>query len=305
MKISVIIPVYNAENQIKDAVDSVLFQKYVSEIILVEDGSKDNSYRLCKEIESRHDIVKVYRHPGGENMGAGPSRNLGAQVAKSEFIAFLDADDLYKENRFISSVDILEETANIDGVYEATEIIVDSNEYAKSKALEHVQSFNGVISLDRKVLPDHLFDAITIQGRGFFHLNGLLIRKKSFLQIGGFSDLRLSQDINLIIKLSIMSNLHPGNLTKPVAKYILHGSNRAIADIQTTTRYRIDMWNDLIQWAQNNKLDNEKINVFKIKILIDLFRVGNYHAIANCANLFFRINPYHYLRFLFIRYFKS
>lgn len=302
MKISVIIPVYNAEKQIVDTVHSVLDQKYVSEIILVEDGSKDNSLEVCNEIASGYDLVKIFQHPDGKNLGAGPTRNLGVHMATSDYIAFLDADDKYNHDRFLESISIINDSKSVDGVYEATEIIVDSKEYAESEALKHIQSKDGLITLDSKVFPEKLFDALVIQGKGFFHLNGLLIKKDCFLKVGGFADLRLSQDINLIVKLSLMANLYPGNLTKPVAQYILHGFNRAIADKETTVKYRIDMWDDLIKWAKNNQISAEKVNMFKIKKLIDLLRVKNFKAFKDCIKLLLTINPYYYFLFLYIRY---
>ncbi|MBH2023635.1 MAG: glycosyltransferase, partial [Flavobacteriales bacterium] len=77
MKISVIIPVYNAEKYVSQAVESALQLDEVFEIILVEDKSPDNALEVCKELAEKHERVKLFQHPDQGNHGAGASRNLG------------------------------------------------------------------------------------------------------------------------------------------------------------------------------------------------------------------------------------
>ena len=91
--VSAIVPVFNAENTLVRAVDSILIQPEVDELILVEDGSTDRSLELCRLLESRHRKIKVLQHPRGGNRGAPESRNLGLSFAKNEWIQFMDADD--------------------------------------------------------------------------------------------------------------------------------------------------------------------------------------------------------------------
>ena len=96
MKISVIIPVYNAGKYVKSAVESALMQDETKGVILVEDGSPDNSLQVCRELAEKHEAVTLYRHPDHQNHGAGESRNFGIEKAACDYIAFLDADDLWK-----------------------------------------------------------------------------------------------------------------------------------------------------------------------------------------------------------------
>ena len=100
MKISVIIPVYNAEKYITQAVESALQFEEVCEVILVEDKSPDNALEVCKNLAKTFDRVTLYQHPDKGNHGAGASRNLGMKMATGDYIAFLDADDFYLPNRF-------------------------------------------------------------------------------------------------------------------------------------------------------------------------------------------------------------
>ncbi|MFN3802759.1 glycosyltransferase family 2 protein [Belliella pelovolcani] len=93
LKVSVIIPVYQAVGFLERAVKSALVQENVQEIILVEDGSIDGSYELCQQLQEKYPIVQLYTHKGRSNKGQSASRNLALNYAQGEWIQFLDADD--------------------------------------------------------------------------------------------------------------------------------------------------------------------------------------------------------------------
>ena len=89
--ISVIIPVYKAEEYLERCVDSVLAQTYSNlEIILVDDGSPDNSGQICDRYAEKDSRVKVIHKKNG---GVSSARNAGLDVATGEFVAFVDSDD--------------------------------------------------------------------------------------------------------------------------------------------------------------------------------------------------------------------
>lgn len=95
-KISIIIPIFNASNYLKECLDSVLIQTLKEiEIICVNDGSTDNSLEILKEYAEKDNRIKVVNQ---ENKGAGFARNEGIKIAKGEFLAFLDSDDYYNDN---------------------------------------------------------------------------------------------------------------------------------------------------------------------------------------------------------------
>lgn len=92
MRFSVIIPIYNVSRYIKRGLDSLLNQTYRDfEVILVDDGSKDDSGFLCDEASKQDDRIKVVHL---ENCGAGPARNAGIDLANGEYILFFDIDDI-------------------------------------------------------------------------------------------------------------------------------------------------------------------------------------------------------------------
>lgn len=94
IKFSIIIPLYNKELSIKNTIDSVLAQSYQNfELIIVNDGSTDSSLEIAKSFYDNR--IRIFDIPNG---GVSTARNTGIKYAKNEYIAFLDADDLWYEN---------------------------------------------------------------------------------------------------------------------------------------------------------------------------------------------------------------
>lgn len=96
MTFSIIIPVYNVEKYLNECVDSVLNQKNVDyEIILVDDGSTDNSGQICDEYLKKHSNISVVHKVNG---GLSDARNAGIESAEGDYILFVDSDDKIEEN---------------------------------------------------------------------------------------------------------------------------------------------------------------------------------------------------------------
>jgi len=90
-QLSVIIPVYNAGKYVADAVKSVLMQTYENlEILIIDDGSPDNSIEICQQFTDPR--IKIIRQ---QNQGVSGARDNGIRHAQGEYLAFLDADDIW------------------------------------------------------------------------------------------------------------------------------------------------------------------------------------------------------------------
>lgn len=101
--ISVIIPVYNVENYLEECLESVLKQTYKDyEVLMVDDGSTDISGKICDRYADYYDNFHTVHK---KNEGLGPTRNVGVQHAKGEYIAFLDSDDYWAEDMLQRLVD--------------------------------------------------------------------------------------------------------------------------------------------------------------------------------------------------------
>jgi glycosyltransferase involved in cell wall biosynthesis len=117
VEVSVIIPVYNSENTIIKAIDSIKNQTYKGkmEIILINDGSKDNSLCVIKEYIKNFSAENIeIRIINQENKGASAARNRGLREAKGKYIALLDSDDEWLENKLEKQLEILEKNREID-----------------------------------------------------------------------------------------------------------------------------------------------------------------------------------------------
>lgn len=92
VKVSVIVPVYNGEKYIKACMDSILAQTLKEiEIVIIDDGSKDNTGQMLKDYATKYPtLIKVITK---DNEGQGKARNVGIDIAKGEFLTFVDADD--------------------------------------------------------------------------------------------------------------------------------------------------------------------------------------------------------------------
>lgn len=111
--ISVIIPVYNVAEYLPQCMDSLLAQDYEKlEVILVDDGSKDNSGAICDAYATKDSRVKVIHQPNG---GAAAAKNAGLRAATGEYLTFLDSDDYLEPNVYGYMMDILR-SENADAV---------------------------------------------------------------------------------------------------------------------------------------------------------------------------------------------
>lgn len=97
-KLSVIIPVYNIEEYIERCVESVLVQDYPNfEVILVDDGSQDNSGNICDLLSEKYNSISVIHKLNG---GLSEARNVGIDAARGDYIVFIDGDDFIDSNMF-------------------------------------------------------------------------------------------------------------------------------------------------------------------------------------------------------------
>lgn len=105
--ISIIIPVYNVEKYLEKCVESVINQTYKNiEIILVDDGSTDNSGKICDELSKKDERIKLIHKTNG---GLSDARNAGLKIAKGNYIGFVDSDDYIKEDMFETLYNLNEE----------------------------------------------------------------------------------------------------------------------------------------------------------------------------------------------------
>jgi glycosyltransferase involved in cell wall biosynthesis len=215
--ISVIIPLYNHENYIKDAIDSVVNQTFEDfELIIINDGSTDKSENVVKEIHDHR--IKYYFQ---ENQGASNTINKGIKFAKGEYISILNSDDKYDHNRLNELFNILEEENEIAAAFSDIEIIDDKGDLvryhkgAEENWVDHdpASSFKG----EEKIILDLL------AGNFLLTTSNLFCRKTIFSDIGYFSQLRYAHDYDFFLRLCYHFRVHIES--KALLKYRQHPKN--------------------------------------------------------------------------------
>lgn len=272
-----IIPVYNAERFVEQAVHSALALSEVGEVVLVEDGSPDNALQRCIELEKRDSRVKLYRHPNGENRGAGASRNLGITKATCEYISFLDADDYYLPNRFILSKDVFQKHPDVDFTYGASQFEDD-----------FIEKNNCLRTLSGGFVKRSLFYQLLEGRNGDFDTNTITVKRDKLLKIELFKPLlKLHQDSELWYRMAWHLNGYPGCTTEPTAIVRRHGQNRI-----TTRTYH----SRLLMWEELKKEFDRLPLTKKERLLLNLHY--NYYKKGVNGNKFF--NKIRALKIIFI-----
>ena len=230
-EVSVVIPVYNCEKFLIKAIESVLIQNEVKEIILIEDKSPDNALQICLDYSNKYKSkIKLLRHKKGINKGAAASRNLGMKNVKYPFVAFLDGDDFYLPNRFLKTKEVFYNKKDADGVYEAVESFFYSEDVKKNWL-----DFGGELmtTMNEIISPKLLFEFMGPNGnRGTFHCNGLTLKRNVFENVGFFDrEIIIEEDTMYFLKLAAACILYPGNIKTAVAMRGVHENNR-VSDFQ-------------------------------------------------------------------------
>lgn len=265
MNISVIIPVYNAEKFVTQAVESALQFEEVSEVILIEDQSPDNALEVCRNLEIKHERVKLFQHPDKGNHGAGPTRNLGLEKATGDFIAFLDADDYYLPNRFDAEKELFK-NPEIEGVYGALGV-----HYYSDKAKEQYYYIFGdrLTTVYKRHDPKDVFPGqLNMRGSfGLFSIDCLTVRRRAMVKKLNplfKTHLRLHQDTEFLFRLSYYLNLYPGILDQAVAVRGVHESNRITAVDSKKVNpaaSRVLLWREVNTWAQSENTTPEEVKL--------------------------------------------
>lgn len=181
-KVSIIIPVYNGENYVEDAINSALKQTYKNcEIVVVNDGSKDNTDKICKKYGNK---IKYYPK---ENGGVSSALNLGIKKMSGEYFSWLSHDDLYYPEKVEKQIEYIN-TNNLKYkiLYCDCETINEKGKIIGKVIVPHEETIKK---------PEYALL------RGYINGITLLIPKKAFEDCGDFNlDLKCSQDYDLWLK---------------------------------------------------------------------------------------------------------
>lgn len=154
VKISVIMPVYNSEKYLEDMIKSILNQNFKEfELILVDDGSKDNSPSICDKYAKIDERVRVIHK---ENGGICDARNVGLKNAQGEYIMFSDNDDEYLQGALKENYELITNTQSDLVKFGRKALVIDEN---NKICKEDIRKFQN-ITLDKKQINDKMVNLL-------------------------------------------------------------------------------------------------------------------------------------------------
>ena len=126
--VTVIVVNYNQDKYISQAIESILNQTFNDyEIIIIDDGSQDNSLNIIKKIiDQSSQKINFFSHKNNQNLGISRTYSLGISKARGKYIAFLEADDVWDENYLKSKVDILDQHRDVGVVFSKYKIVSEN-----------------------------------------------------------------------------------------------------------------------------------------------------------------------------------
>ena len=154
-EISVIIPVYNIQQHLRECLDSVLGQSYPHlQVICVDDGSTDESPAILAEYAQKDPRVQVIRQ---QNAGPGAARNTGLEAATGEYVIFLDSDDWFEPDFLAKMVDTAQREGADVAICRAVEFDTNSGRELPSEWMMKKQYLPGKLAFAPQEMADHLF----------------------------------------------------------------------------------------------------------------------------------------------------
>ena len=204
-KTSVVMPVYNTEKYLADAIRSVLAQtQRVDEIIVVDDGSTDASAAIANSFGG---AVRVHTQPHG---GASLARNVGAQMAQSEWVAFVDADDLWLPEKIELQCKALAENPDVAMAFGMVEQFISPD-----------------VEMNAKI-PERAIPGI--------YAGALLLRRADFYRVGEFAGWNQVEFIDWYAR-AVELGLRSVVLPQVVVRRRIHRANQTIAYPERKAEY--------------------------------------------------------------------
>jgi len=255
-KVSIVIPCYNAEAFLARTIESVLAQDFDDwEMIVVDDGSKDRSSAIAQSFVERDSRVQLIHQPNG---GAARARNAGlsATWSGSDYIAFLDADDLYKPGALTFMIRYLDqhgEVGVVGGEYDfidANDISITPSSQEHSTVWRYAPYRWGVRAIPNDE-PDTPFIALFSWCR--FIPSASLFRRSILQQTRGFrTDLVIGHDVDLFLHCTLLSEVH--FIPQPLVQYRRHGA-QLTASLAAIRKEEQKLWGI---WREGKDLNPEQ-----------------------------------------------
>jgi glycosyltransferase involved in cell wall biosynthesis len=208
-KVSVIIPAYNAMKYLPETLESVLKQTFTDfEVVIVDDGSSDNICEWANQIID--DRVRLISQ---QNQELAAARNTGILNSTGEYIAFIDADDIWEASKLEKQVNYLDSDPLV-GLVDTWTALIDENGNFLNKII------NNSIEGDVRRIATEVCNAFIASG------SSPMIRRTCFDKVGLFDvDIKFAEDVDMWIRIGI--HYHFGVVKEPLIRYRQHPNNKS------------------------------------------------------------------------------
>ena len=251
--VSVIIPTYNGSRFIKESIQSVLDQTYPNiEIIVVDDGSTDNTPAIVKSIADPRII-----HIRQANSGVSMARNHGIDISHGDYIAFLDHDDLWLPHKLEKQMPFFKQNPMLALIYSDT-FIINENNFIIGKYSHKIKFFRGMIFKE-------LFLSC------FITILTVVIKKSAFFEVGPFLPFKICEDYDLFLKCAAKYPID--YIDEPLAKYRVHESNYS-KNYETEVNECIEIFDF---WRNQKNINGYDINALISNAITNTY----YNALKN------------------------
>lgn len=262
-KLSVIVPVYNAEKYLPKCLDSILSQNFTDfQLILINDGSTDNSITICENYEKEYNNIKVISQ---YNKGVSQARKVGVENAEGDYITFIDSDDYLPHNNVFEIMNnslAIENNTDLDILIGggSENCLLSADEYLK-KILLGYSAYTGPWAkwYKRELFNDFIFDIPR--------------------------DIRVGEDFLMNIRLvKDRENITIREIPDEVYAYVRNNSESLTAGLKRTEDYEHTFYQELKKSFAQEKLDNftneiisSRLNGLKYIVLSKNYRVNTNH----------------------------
>lgn len=216
--VSVIMPAYNASNYIQEAINSVIAQTYSNwELVIIDDGSKDNTSEIVLKNSNQDSRIQYFYQDNGKQ---GKARNLGISKAKGDYLAFLDADDLWLPEKLKVQIEEIREK-NVDLVFSDSYRFKNQEVVCVSERMNVKSGFFSGSKALQLFLEANRIPILTV-----------LVKKEKVEAVGCFSesmDIQNVEDYHLWLKL-LISNAEFYSSNRVLAKYRIHDNSVTAKD---------------------------------------------------------------------------
>jgi len=265
--VSILMTAYNREKYIAEAIESVIVSSYKNwELIIVDDQSKDNSFKIAKQYEAKNEKIKVYLNE--KNLGQFPNRNLAASYAKGKYIKYLDSDDIIYPHGLETMVNAMEQ-------FPEAGIGFSFNNYEEKTKLP-------ILFTPNEAFKYHFF----YKGLLYIGPTGSIYNRKYFNEIGLFQDYKVASDYELNLRATINKpvvlfnrdliwwrqheeqEINSRNNEYLILNYIINKKSLKNCNLETKIKKKIILNNEILMARRLLLL----LLKFKIKIVIQTIK---------------------------------